>query len=37
MLKIGPEKILLEKLGVNLDFAKRLVLTNIWLFEPILE
>ncbi len=37
LIRYGPEKNLLEKLAVNLDFMKRLALTNIWLFAPLLQ
>ncbi len=37
LMRYGPEKDLLEKLGVNLDFFRRILLTNIWLFYPLLE
>ena len=36
-LRSGPEKDLMEKLAVRFDFVKRLALTNIWLFSPLIE
>jgi hypothetical protein len=37
MLGTGPEKQMLEKLAVNFGFLKRILLTNIWLFSPIID
>ena len=36
-MRSGPEKDLMEKLAVNFDFVKRIALTNIWLFSPLIE
>jgi carboxypeptidase PM20D1 len=33
----GPEKSLFEKMAVHLDFAKRVLLSNLWLLKPIAE
>ena len=37
MLGKGAEKFFFEKLAVHLDFLKRVLFTNIWLFKPLLE
>lgn len=37
ILRNGPGRILLENLAVNLGFMQRVLLTNIWLFAPIIE
>lgn len=36
-LRYGPTKIILESLAVTQGFFQRVLLTNIWLFAPIIE
>ena len=37
ILTQGPAKLMLETMAVSLDFVKRVMLTNIWLFAPLIE
>lgn len=37
ILRQGPARIMLESLAVNLGFVQRILLTNIWLFAPLIE
>jgi len=37
VLRSGPAKVMLESLAVNLGFVQRVLLTNLWLFAPLIE
>ena len=36
-LGYGPEKFTFEKMGSHLPFTRRMALSNLWLFKPIVE
>lgn len=37
MLGHGPEKLMLERIATQVEFFKRVALSNLWLFKPIVE
>jgi hypothetical protein len=37
LLGYGPEVRILEELALNFDFVKRVVMSNVWFFKPILK